>query len=242
MIGPATPFSQQLHAEKYRGPGESFDDFTVRFARAANDGESHFRALLDALRDQRLLPAGRMQLAVGRPHRITAFNCLRADTEIMTNRGFKPLYELARHREVNVLSPVSGQFERAVAKSYGVQPLNRIVISKTFRRNGETFNVFATPNHRWVLQTGEVVTSLKPGDILKAADSRIPMDAAGFVHGLVFGDGSKSHDNDRYVLRLCRDKTRHLTVIREHSDVVSETHQRRIETVMFWFGCDVATT
>ena len=80
MIGPVTAFSQQLHAEKYRGPNESFDDYTVRFARAANDGESHFRALLDALRDQRLLPAGRMQLAVGRPHRITAINCFVGDS------------------------------------------------------------------------------------------------------------------------------------------------------------------
>jgi len=92
MIGPATPFSQQLHAEKYRGPGESFDDFTVRFARAANDGESHFRALLDALRDQRLLPAGRMQLAVGRPHRITAANCYVGDAIDDSMKGiFKAL-------------------------------------------------------------------------------------------------------------------------------------------------------
>ena len=75
MFGPQNPFSQQLHAEKYRGEDESFDDYCVRYARATAHDERHFRILLDALRHQRLLPAGRQQLAVGRPYQITANNC-----------------------------------------------------------------------------------------------------------------------------------------------------------------------
>src|SRR5262245_33104468 len=75
MIGPENPFSQELHATKYRGDGESFDDYCVRYARSTSDDERHFRRLLDALRQQRLLPAGRQQLAVGRPYQITAMNC-----------------------------------------------------------------------------------------------------------------------------------------------------------------------
>lgn len=75
MIGPENPFSQELHASKYRGDDESFDDYAVRYARSTSDDTHHFRGLLDGLRSQRILPAGRQQLAVGRPYQITAMNC-----------------------------------------------------------------------------------------------------------------------------------------------------------------------
>ena len=76
MIGPETAFSRQLHAEKYRADGESFDDYCVRYARATADDFEHFdRHLLEALRGMRLLPAGRQQISVGRPHQTTAYNC-----------------------------------------------------------------------------------------------------------------------------------------------------------------------
>jgi ribonucleoside-diphosphate reductase alpha chain len=75
MIGPANPFSESLHAAKYRQPGESFDDYCVRYSRTLADDERHFRHLLSATRGQRLLPGGRQQLAVGNPFRTTAFSC-----------------------------------------------------------------------------------------------------------------------------------------------------------------------
>ena len=75
MYGPQNPFSQELHSTKYRADGESFDDYCVRYARTTAHDERHFRDLLDALRHQRLLPAGRQQLAVGRPYQVTAMNC-----------------------------------------------------------------------------------------------------------------------------------------------------------------------
>ncbi len=74
-IGPRNSFSQQLHAEKYRQNGETFDDFCVRYARTTCDDESHFRKLLEGLRTQAILPAGRQQRAVGWPFLTTAFNC-----------------------------------------------------------------------------------------------------------------------------------------------------------------------
>lgn len=82
MVGPETECAQQLHAEKYRNNGENFDDYAVRFARVAYDkhldkkqNDKHFRDLLAALRSQRILPAGRQQLAVGRPQKVTVANC-----------------------------------------------------------------------------------------------------------------------------------------------------------------------
>jgi ribonucleoside-diphosphate reductase alpha chain len=75
MIGPQTAFSQHLHSIKYRTDGESFDDYCVRYARTLADDEYHFRHLLGGLREQRILPGGRQQLAIGRPFQTTAFSC-----------------------------------------------------------------------------------------------------------------------------------------------------------------------
>jgi ribonucleoside-diphosphate reductase alpha chain len=79
-IGPRNPFSQNLHAIKYRADNESFDDYTVRYSRATADNDAHFHHLLDMTRDQRFLPAGRQQRAVGTPHQVTAFNCFVGET------------------------------------------------------------------------------------------------------------------------------------------------------------------
>lgn len=75
MIGPQNPFSEQLHAQKYRADGETYDEYCVRYSRTTSDDEAHFRQLLDGTRSMRILPAGRQQRAVGTPHRITALNC-----------------------------------------------------------------------------------------------------------------------------------------------------------------------
>ena len=87
MYGPRTPYSEELHATKYRADGETFDDYCVRYSRTASDDEMHFRHLLDGLRHQRILPAGRQQLAVGRPYDITAMNCYVGGTIPDTSEG-----------------------------------------------------------------------------------------------------------------------------------------------------------
>lgn len=85
--GPRTPFGAMIHAMKYRGPEESFDDYCVRYARATTESHDDFRTLLPLLRDQIVLPAGRQQIAVGRRHMITAFNCYVGDTIPDDTRG-----------------------------------------------------------------------------------------------------------------------------------------------------------
>lgn len=73
--GPKTDFGQTIHAMKYRAPEETFDDYCIRYARTTTHTDKEFYRLLRLLRDQTVLPAGRQQIAVGRPHLITAFNC-----------------------------------------------------------------------------------------------------------------------------------------------------------------------
>ena len=81
MSGPTTPFAQYLHAEKYRAPGESFDEAMNRIAAALTDGtREQFQELRSILLDQRFMPAGRIQAAVGAPKKVTPYNCFVSGT------------------------------------------------------------------------------------------------------------------------------------------------------------------
>ena len=60
MHGPQVPYSQELHAQKYRGSGESFREAMNRIAAALKDDDHHFADFRDALLGMRFLPAGRI--------------------------------------------------------------------------------------------------------------------------------------------------------------------------------------
>ena len=74
-MGPKTAYSDQLHAEKYRLPGETFRDAMNRVASALQDSPAHYHSFRDALLHQRFMPAGRIQAAMGSPKGVTPYNC-----------------------------------------------------------------------------------------------------------------------------------------------------------------------
>ena len=73
--GPQTRLSQEIDAIKYRQAGENFYSKCVRIADALKDDDHHFDELKVILREQRFLPAGRVQNAMGSTRETTAFNC-----------------------------------------------------------------------------------------------------------------------------------------------------------------------
>jgi ribonucleoside-diphosphate reductase alpha chain len=73
--GPRNLFSDRLHAEKYRQPGESFEDAMRRIAKGLADSPEHEEAFFNIIADMRFLPAGRVQSAIGASKQVTAFNC-----------------------------------------------------------------------------------------------------------------------------------------------------------------------
>lgn len=73
--GPTLPISKEIHAMKYRGENESFSEGQARVAHELADDKDHFRSIYNIFLDQRFLPAGRVQSAVGSPRNVTAFNC-----------------------------------------------------------------------------------------------------------------------------------------------------------------------
>ena len=78
--GPTLPISEEIHAMKYRGKGESFKEAMTRVAEALKDNEGHFNNFRTILYNQRFLPAGRVQSAMGAPRRVTPYNCFVSTT------------------------------------------------------------------------------------------------------------------------------------------------------------------
>ncbi len=78
--GPQSAFAQELHAEKYRGEGESFREAMQRIASALSDGDAHYRSFREILLDMRMLPAGRVQAAMGSTRQVTPYNCFVSGT------------------------------------------------------------------------------------------------------------------------------------------------------------------
>lgn len=78
--GPTLPVSEEIHAMKYRSKGESFKEAMTRVADALKDSEDHYKEFRNILLDQRFLPAGRVQAAMGAPRAVTAYNCFVSGT------------------------------------------------------------------------------------------------------------------------------------------------------------------
>jgi ribonucleoside-diphosphate reductase alpha chain len=75
MTGPIIPIAIWADEKKYRQEGETFNQKCARVAGALSDNPEHYQYFNELLKDQRFLPAGRVQSASGSYRKVTAFNC-----------------------------------------------------------------------------------------------------------------------------------------------------------------------
>ena len=75
-----TEFSNSLHQEKHRLPGETFKDACNRVASSLKDSDAHYKALREILIDERFLPAGRIMSGIGSSRTVTPYNCFVSGT------------------------------------------------------------------------------------------------------------------------------------------------------------------
>ncbi|MFC6286755.1 DNA primase [Nocardioides sp. GCM10027113] len=139
------------------------------------------------------------------------YHCLAGETRVLTWEGARPIAELAggTHRILNH----QGRWVEAPFKSYGVQRLHRITVT----RNRQTKELFATDGHRWFVRSGKdhrkrrevLTTDLKAGDRLVSqfAANRIQRTTPspfGIAHGFTYGDGTRSGTGS--LAKLCPPK------------------------------------
>ena len=157
-----------------------------------------------------------------------AHNCFTGDTEaVIRNEGSVRLDSLVGQRK-EVLTEEGWRW--ADFRSYGKSEVRKIVLAPSHSsRTALTHTVYATPNHRWYLQDGRVVTTdeLHPyirwapgvratqGTHVKANPLPAEYDEDGFRHGLIFADGSLNTKQPKEVgvwshqIRLCGHKAKY---------------------------------
>lgn len=73
--GPTLAVCDELHAIKYRSPGENFREAMNRVAKGLADDDGHYHAFREILLEMRFMPAGRIQNAIGSLRATTPYNC-----------------------------------------------------------------------------------------------------------------------------------------------------------------------
>jgi hypothetical protein len=191
-----------------------FDMHATKYVDALKNEEfrQEFEFAKEMVKKKRVLGAQRILQFGGEPifkHNAKVFNCFSKETEFITSHGVKKFSDYKHGDEVKVLTH-KGQWRYGTVKNYGVQPLNEIVIN----RGKAVHKVYATANHRWLLNDDQETTNLKVGDSLLASknifnfnyDAADPLEKLYWCYGLVFGDGTKIQKNGEYkysMVRLC---------------------------------------
>lgn len=140
-------------------------------------------------------------------------NCFRGDTRFFDGHALRRLEDCVGQSVA--VTCADGVVRPATVQTFGRRKMVEVVLKPTAGRGTKFRRVYtATPDHRWVLRDGSVTTSLKVGDVVRANECHrraFPNDDAGFMHGVVFGDGSQdSKYRDRYRIRLCGEKKKHV--------------------------------
>lgn len=152
-----------------------------------------------------------------------ANNCFAGSEMVITEKGVLPISE-SIGAELAVLTAKG--WVKSKFKCFGVQPLQAITFAPADRsatgvyralRSNVRRVVKATSDHRWMTLHRGAVTDIRVGDFVPAQVNEFgeinDTYKAGFVHGLVFGDGTYHRTvagEHRFSVRLCGKKVKHV--------------------------------
>ena len=153
-----------------------------------------------------------------RSARLDTFNCFRRDTRFITKDGVKSFYDFYDGDTTMVLSH-KGIWRKATVHKLGWQPIQKVIF-KNSSANSEEYNIYCTPNHRWILSNGEETTELRIGDTLTNITDRTNFNwdelslenKKLWCKGFALGDGAVSNERSRpnYVyIHLCDHKNKY---------------------------------
>lgn len=154
--------------------------------------------------------------------RLDSINCFRRDTRFITKDGIKSFYDYY-DGDITYVITHTGEWKRAVVHKYGWQPIQKVTFAKgTYTSN--KFDVYVTPNHRWILKDGSVTTNLQVGDhIWQIPDATLfdwnslsledrKLWCKGFAKGDGCLNGSLNHieRQPHVTIRLCGEKIKYI--------------------------------
>lgn len=210
MTGPNIPIAVWADETKYREQGEEFNQKCGRIAGALSDNQEHYDQCYDILKDQRFLPGGRVQSAAGSARRVTAFNCFRGDTEILTYEyGLVPISEIVG-KSVTLMDQNGSWVKDCPVRSYGEQSLMRVNLRGGYNKR-ERKTLYVTPDHKWVLNNRvrtETINLREKDELWFTKPARPTFDKdyiSGVQHGIIYGDGTETASG--FHARLCGVKT-----------------------------------
>lgn len=176
----------------------------------ANKAQRSAEEAYDRMFEMKWLPPGRGIQHMGTPFvweegSAALQNCFAGDEEFITQEHGVVSFEDVVGEIVHVKT-LQG-WKKAEVNYFGVQDVQRVTFAPAhpnprgngFRsaRSNHRVSVTVTPNHRWVLKGGGVTEELGLGDVVESHPGHPYRDgsvdhAQGLMHGLIFGDGTRS--------------------------------------------------
>ena len=169
-------------------------------------------------------PAGRIMSNAGagaHKPKTSTINCFSGETTVLTKEYGTVRMDSIVDKPVHVLN-ANGDWSPTHIRSHGVQEV--FPVSFAYSESKSPITVRATRNHRWIMENGRVITTefwMTGGDPTTAPKGYATIPAVrarhsvqdfesygeGFLHGAVYGDGSRSaHNENSYYLPLFGEK------------------------------------
>ena len=164
-------------------------------------------------REKELIERGDIYIHDLRDMILGSLNCFRKDTKFVTDKGLRSFKDFNSGEQITVLTH-TGEWKRAIVRCYGKKQLQKIYIK---RSRGNPKVIYATKNHRWILNNEKTTTSLQVGDILCDTpnitqsfnwESLNKTEKTMWCLGFLYGDGSQSRSS-ACTMRLCGDKNKY---------------------------------
>lgn len=86
-------------------------------------------------------------------------NCFHPDTKFITSQGLRSFSDFSDGDLVTILAP-NGLWYPAIVRYFGKQQ----IYEYTFKKNRTEKTIYATPNHRWIMEDGSIQEGLSVGD------------------------------------------------------------------------------
>lgn len=190
------PFSETIFRTKYaNGPNDTWGDLATRvvqdvcgpkgYNKPALMSNSDIEQLIEYIKDFKFVPGGRYLWYAGRKNHYFN-NCGDYHTKLLTDKGWIKFGEHV-NKEVNLLSPVDGEYKPATIYSHGLQDVYEYLLVPLRGKSKIEYKIRFTENHKWLLKNGMVTENLSIGDVLPANMWSLDKNNEGFAHGLFLG-------------------------------------------------------